>query len=211
VKHINWIKGLDKEGNLVGRLDPPVGKPTMICPAIGGGRSWNQAAYSPASKLLYTTAIEWCQDVTVQSEEPREGQTYFGGAFVPRDPPGERSYSHLDALDPVTGKKAWSYRSKYPLLASVLATAGGLVFTGDPEGYFFALNAATGEKVWQFQTGSGHRGSAVTYAVNGRQYIATPSGWGSAVAGLVAQVWPEAERFRGGSTLWVFALPEEKK
>ena len=211
VKHINWIAGVDEKGNLVGRNEPPLGKTTYICPAIGGGRSWNQAAYSPDTKWIYTTGLEWCQDVTVAKEAPREGQTFFGGSFVPKDPKGERAHAHLDAYDPVSGKKQWTYFSKYPLLASVLATGGNLIFSGDPEGFFFALDAQTGRKLWQFQTGSGHRGSSVSYAVNGRQYIATPSGWGSAVAGLVAQVWPEAERFRGGSTLWVFALPEEAK
>jgi alcohol dehydrogenase (cytochrome c) len=208
VKHINWIAGLDEKGNLVGRNEPPPGKTTFICPAIGGGRSWNQAAYSPATNLIYTTALEWCQDVTVYSEEPREGRVYFGGSFVVKDPRGERAHSHLDAYEPVSGKRQWTYHSRYPLLSSVLATAGNLVFTGDPEGFFFALDAQTGAKLWQFQTGSGHRGSAVTYSVNGRQYIAVPSGWGSALSGLVTQLWPEAERFRGGSMLWVFALSE---
>jgi alcohol dehydrogenase (cytochrome c) len=93
----------------------------------------------------------------------------------------------------------------------VLATAGNSVLSGDPEGFFFALDAKTGKKLWQFPTGSGHRGSSITYKIGNRQYVATPSGWGSAVAGLVAQVWPEAERFRGGSTMWVFALPEGSK
>jgi alcohol dehydrogenase (cytochrome c) len=210
VKNINWVTGVDAKGNLLGRNEPKVGETSFLCPAIGGGRSWNQAAYSPASKLLFTTAIEWCEDVNAQSEDPSEGKTYFGGTFVPKHPRNDTSHGHLDALDPITGKVAWSYRSKYPLLASVLATASGLVFTGDPEGYFFALDAKTGKKLWQFQTGSGHRGSSVTYAIKGKQYIATPSGWGSALAGLMAQVWPEAEGFRGGSTLWVFTLPSQE-
>lgn len=209
IRNINWATGVDEKGNLIGRNEPKVGETTFICPAIGGGRSWNQAAYSPAAKMLFTTAIEWCEDVNSQPEEPSEGKVYFGGTFIPKHPRNDVSHSHLDAIDPITGKVAWSYRSKYPLLASVLATDGGLVFSGDPEGYFFALDAKTGKKLWQFQTGSGHRGSAVTYSIKGKQYIATPSGWGSAVAGLVAQVWPEAENFRNGSTLWVFTLPEE--
>ena len=83
--------------------------------------------------------------------------------------------------DPVTGERKWRIRHKYPLLASQLATAGGLVFSGDATGRFFALDASDGSELWSFRTGSGHRGSAVTYAVGGRQYIATPSGWGSAL------------------------------
>jgi alcohol dehydrogenase (cytochrome c) len=209
VKHSNWIQGVDKDGALIGRNEPEVDKPKVLCPSIAGGRSWNHGAYSPRTGWFYTTGLEWCQEVTAQKEEPKEGEMYFGGAFKLQHPPGEEAHGHLGAYDPVTGKKHWTYKSKYPLLASALATAGDIVFTGDPEGHFFALDAKTGEKVWSFQTGSGHRGSAVTYEVNGRQYVATPAGWGSAVANLLSQLWPETESFRGGSALFVFALPED--
>jgi len=209
-RNINWIKGIDENGNLVGRNEPKIGVPTTICPSIGGGRSWNHAAYSPKTKWFYTTAIEWCQTVTVQSEEPKEGQNFFGGVFTLKTTPDGKPGGHLDAYDPVTGQKKWTYESKYPLLASVLATGGDLIFTGDPEGNFFALDAETGKKLWSFPTGSGHRGSSISYSVGGRQYIATPSGWGSAVSGLMGQLWPEAEQFRNGSTLFVFALPEKE-
>jgi alcohol dehydrogenase (cytochrome c) len=107
----------------------------------------------------------------------------------------------------VSGKRLWSYPYRYVLLASVLATAGDLVFTGDPEGEFFALNARSGEKLWRYQTGAGHRGSAVSYSVSGRQYIATGTGWGSVVGASFAALFPE-QTFRLGSTLVVFALPE---
>lgn len=210
-ENINWIKGVGAKGELIGRNEPEIGKPTLICPSIGGGRSWNQGAYSPRTGWFYTTGIEWCQTVTVQKEEPKEGQNYFGGVFQLRRPEGKDAHSHLDAYDPVTGKKFWTYRSKYPLLASVLSTAGDLIFTGDPEGHFFALDAKTGEKLWSFQTGSGHRGSSIAYSVDGKQYVATPSGWGSAVAGIMPQIWPEVESFPSGSTIFVFALPEEAK
>ena len=206
-QNINWIRGIDEKGNLIGRLEPNVGEKTVICPSIVGGRSWNQAAFSPVTRWFYSTGLEWCQDLTVQKEEPKEGAVFMGAVFQLRKPPSGEAGSHLDAYDPVSGKKHWTYPSKYPLLASVLSTAGDLIFTGDPEGYFFALDARTGAKLWSFQTGSGHRGSAIAYAVKGKQYIATPTGWGSAVAGLLAQLWPEAEKFRAGSALFVFALP----
>jgi len=109
----------------------------------------------------------------------------------------------------VTGKVHWTLKNKYPLLASVLTTAGGVLFTGDPEGHFFALDAKTGKKLWSYQTGSGNRGSPIAYSVKGRQFVATPSGWGSALAGLLVQLWPEAERFQPGSAIHAFALPEE--
>ena len=209
VRNLNWIKGIDENGNLVGRNEPPIGVPTTICPSIGGGRSWNHAAYSPKTGLFYTTGIEWCEEVVVQKEEPREGREFFGGTFKLKQTPNNDAGSHFDAYDPVTGKKAWTYPSKYPLLASAVATAGDLVFTGDPEGNFLAFDAKTGAKLWSFQTGSGHRGSPITYSVKGKQFIATPSGWGSAVAGLMGQLWPEAEKFRGGSAVFAFALPED--
>ena len=79
---------------------------------------------------------------------------------------------------------------------------------GNPEGEFFALDARTGEKLWNYQNGAGHRGSAVSYSVNGRQYIATPTGCQQSVVGAsFAALFPE-QTFRLGSTLIVFALPE---
>ena len=210
VENSNWIERIDDDGNLIGRNEPPVGKPTLICPAIGGGRSWNHGAYSPETGWFYSTGLEWCQTVTVKPEEPREGMAFFGGEFQMTHPEGGTAYSHLGAYDPLTGKRHWQYRHKYPLLASQLATGGGLLFTGDATGRFIALDTKTGEELWNFRTGSGHRGSAVTFAVDGRQYVATPSGWGSALAGLTTQLWPETEDFPSGSSIFVFALPEEE-
>ena len=207
-ENINWITGIDDEGNLLGRNEPLVGQAEIICPAIGGGRSWNHAAYSPRTGLFYTTGIEWCQEVIVEVEEPVEGKVFLGGQFELRPTIVGEPGGHFDAYDPVSGEKRWSYQSKYPLLASSLATGGDLVFTGDPEGEFMAFDAETGDVLWHFNTGSGHRGSPIAYAVDGKQYIAVPAGWGSAVAGLMPQLWPETEDFPGGGALFVFALKD---
>ena len=151
---------------------------------------------------------ELCNNVTATSLEGKEGTSWMNGGFDLTLPPNRTTYGHLDAWDPVTGKRVWSFPYKYVLLASVLATAGDLVFTGDPEGFFFALDARTGAKVWSYQTGAGHRGSPISYSVNGRQYIATPTGWqGSLVGGAAAALFPQSE-WRMGSTLVVFALPQ---
>ena len=203
-----WITGVTEDGKLVGRREPEVGKTATFCPSAVGAKSWNSMAYSPRTGFLYTPINEICNDITPNAQGPEEGRNYMNGEFPLKLPPNRNTYSHLDAWDPVTGKRMWSVPYKYILLASVLATAGDLVFTGNPEGDFFALDGRTGGKVWNYQTGAGHRGSAISYSVNGRQYIATPTGWQGSLAGSgAASLFPD-QTWRLGSTLVVFALPE---
>jgi alcohol dehydrogenase (cytochrome c) len=209
IDNYNWITGVTEDGKLVGRKEPVENKSTYICPSAAGGKSWNQVAFSPRTGFLYTPSLEVCNDLAVSREEAKEGASFWGGNFLMKPPPDGPPRSHVDAYDAVTGKRQWTFSYRYSLLASMLATAGDLVFTGDPEGHFFALDARTGAKLWSFETGAGHRGSAIAYSVNGRQFVATPTGWGSLVSNALAPAWPEAETFRNGSTLMVFALPEE--
>jgi alcohol dehydrogenase (cytochrome c) len=207
----DWITGITEDGKLVGRREPEPGKPLSYCPSVAGAKSWNSMAYSPRTGYIYAPVNEICNNVTATTLEGKEGGTFMNGAFDVNLPPNRTTYSHLDAWDPVTGKKIWSYPYKYVLLASVLATAGDLVFSGDPEGFFFALNARTGAKLWSFQTGAGNRGSAISYSVNGKQYIATPTGWqGSLIGGAAQGLFPD-QQWHMGSTLVVFALPESAK
>jgi len=208
VETINWVKSIDKDGKLIGRLDLIPDKENFICPNWGGGRSWNHAAYSPRTGWLYNNGIEWCGITTPKRQEAKEGRGFVAGTVVPKPPPNGPAYGHIDAFDPVTGAKKWTWQTKYPILSSLLATAGDLLFTGDVEGNFIAFDAKTGDKLWSFNTGSGHRGSPIAYSVNGRQYIAVPSGFGSIFIGGMPAVWPETRNLQPGSTLFVFALPE---
>jgi alcohol dehydrogenase (cytochrome c) len=206
-----WITGVTEDGKLVGRNEPELGKTKSFCPSAAGAKSWNSMAYSPRTGFLYTPTNEICTDITPNNQGPNEGRFFMNGEFPLKLPPNRGTYSHLDAWDPVTGKRMWSYPYKYVLLASVLATAGDLVFTGNPEGDFFALDARTGAKVWSYPTGAGHRGSAISYSVNGRQFIATPTGWHqSLIGGAALALFPD-QQWRLGSTLVVFALPEGSK
>ncbi len=204
----NWISGVTEDGKLVGRNEPEIGKTKSFCPSAAGAKSWNSMAYSPRTGFLYTPTNEICTDITPNDTKPSEGRFFMNGDFPMKLPPNRTTYSHVDAWDPATGKRVWSVPYKYVLLSSMLATAGDVVFTGDPEGNFFALDARSGNKLWSFQTGAGHRGAAVSYSVNGRQYIAVTTGWQqSLVGGAGAGLFP-GEDFRAGSTLVVFALPE---
>jgi alcohol dehydrogenase (cytochrome c) len=111
---------------------------------------------------------------------------------------------HLKAFDPSTGKEVWSRDNDAPMVASVLATAGDLVFTGEPTGEFNAERRTHRRTLWQFNTGSGIHSNAVTYSVNGKQYIAVPSGWGGRVKGFA----PDMLGVPRGDALFVFELPE---
>jgi alcohol dehydrogenase (cytochrome c) len=211
VEHHTWISGMTEDGKLLGRLEPVEGKNTFICPSASGGKSWNQIAYSPRTGWVYTPSLEFCNDLIARPQKAEEGRSFIGGNWFLKPPPDGPAYSHIDAYDPITGKRQWTFRYRYMLFASILATAGDLIFTGDPEGFFFALDARNGNKLWSFQTGNGHRGGSVTYRVNGRQYVATPSGWGSAITSLMTTVWPETESIVTGSALMAFAVPEETR
>lgn len=209
-KNINWISGITEQGKLVGRREPQFGKFTMICPSAVGAKNWNQGAYSPRTGLLYMPVEELCNDLIVRDQEVPEGGSFTGGNWIMKPPPDGKQEGYLAAFDPLTGERKWTVPATTWIMASVLATAGDLVFTGDPEGNFFAVDAKTGERLWSFQTGAGHRGSSISYAIGGRQYIATPIGWGSTIGTMHKGIWPDAPIARPGSALVVFALPEVK-
>jgi alcohol dehydrogenase (cytochrome c) len=207
-KHINWVTGIAEDGKLLGRREPQLGSSVLVCPSVIGAKNWNQGAYSPRTGWLYLPVQELCNDLVARQEAVPEGASFMGGNFIVKPPPGAKQEGYLAAYDPITGERKWTLPVETWILASVLATAGDLVFTGDPEGNFFAADAKTGTRLWNFRTGAGHRGSAVTYSVNGRQYVATPTGWGSLVGDGHRSVWPDAPAPRPGSAVIVFALPE---
>jgi alcohol dehydrogenase (cytochrome c) len=89
------------------------------------------------------------------------------------------------------------------MAGSILSTAGDLVFSGAPDGYFMAWDARTGELLWRYQTGSGIHSSPVTYSIDGTQYVAIPSGWG----GWIPAIAPKMLGAPRGNALFVFALP----
>ena len=206
-----WIAGVTEDGKLIGRKDPELGKAVNICPSVAGAKSWNSMAYSPRTGYLYMPLLEMCNAITANPQEAQEGRFRANGGISMNLPPNRSAYGHVDAWDPLTGKRAWSVPFQYPMLASMLATAGDLVFTGDPEGNLFALDARDGSRLWSYQTGAGHRGSSISYSVNGRQFIATTTGWQQSITGgFAASMFPE-QTFRVGSSVVVFALPEAAK
>lgn len=166
------------------------------CPGLLGGMEWNGPAYDPARSRLFVPAVDWCGTFTKFPQPPKyEVMTHYYGGGVASDP-RDKSKGWLTALDARTGKVAWKYASPTPLVAGVTATAGGVLFTGDLNNNFLALDSSNGKVLYSFNTGGSIGGGVVSYDRGGKQYVATVSGNVSA--------------FFGGSgmpAVVIFALP----
>jgi alcohol dehydrogenase (cytochrome c) len=129
------------------------------------------------------------------------GNTTGVTARLPEVKPGE-AYGHFVAINPLTGQKKWEVPlTDFPSSAGMLATAGGLVFTGKLTGDFIALDEETGKTVWQFKTGSSINSTAITYTYKGKQYVTIASGLGGGLANRYAQ-----DKVPTGGSIWTFAL-----
>ncbi len=162
---------------------PAVGKTVTFCPSLWGGKDWPSASYSASTGLLYIPAIDnMCGSLTGEKKPLIEGQLWLGADIEKLDLSVPRPVPHLGELqawDVAGGKKVWSHKFPAQLFASVLSTAGDLVFVGGTsDRYFRAFNAKTGELLWQHKTNSGIMGNPVAFEVDGVQYIAVQSGWG---------------------------------
>ena len=168
---------------------------TRACPGVLGGVEWSGPAYNPGTNLLYTPAVDWCGTFSV-AEEIRyvEGENYLGGGYDF----DEDWQGWVTAVDASDGSVRWKYRSDRPMVASVTTTAGGLVLTGELNGDFIALDAASGDELYRFYTGGPIGGGVVTYQIDGEQYVAVMSGRPSGF-------W--TDEHAGSPTAFVFALP----
>ena len=154
---------------------PPSDSGVRMLPGANGGAGWASAAYSPRTGLVYVQAVHQPM-VYTRSGQPRGdiGDLWLGGSF--RYLPGEQQWGAVTAIDPLTGEIRWQRQAPRPNLSSMLATAGDLVFAGQADGSFDAFDAQTGDVVWEHPTGAGVSGGAVTYSIDGVQYVGVASG-----------------------------------
>lgn len=215
VNEISWATGLDDNGrpryvndNRPG--DPSgdkQGKTVVSAPSFLGGKNWMPMAYSPDTGLFYVPANEWKMDIWNEPVAYKKGAAYLGAGFTIRTI-NDDYIGTLRAYDPKTGKRVWEYKNYAPLWGGVMTTAGGLVFTGNPEGYLMAFDDKTGELLYRFNTGSGIVGSPVTWEMDGEQYVSVLSGWGGAVPLWGGDVAKRVKDFNQGGTVWTFKLPK---
>ncbi len=166
------------------------------CPGVLGGVLWNGPAFNPRTNMLYTPAADWC-GVFKKDKELRAiaGQLYMGGTYI--NDPLDKARGWLTAVDAATGKVTWRYESTKPMLAAVTTTSADVLFTGELTGDFLTMDARNGRVLYRFNTGGPMNGGVVSYAVNGKQYVA-------AVSGSASAFWAAAP---GSSTIIIFALP----
>ena len=173
---VSWSTSKDATGRPVpDKAGSPTPEGNRVCPGALGATNWMSPTYDPQTKLFYVTAREQC-DIFATAPQPYEaGHAYYGSAYFPNDET-QPFWGALRALDPATGKLKWEWKHTSPTWAGVLSTAGGLVFTGDAEGNFIALEAASGKVLWHFQCGASVFASPMSFAIDGKQYVAVAAG-----------------------------------
>jgi alcohol dehydrogenase (cytochrome c) len=223
VDQLNWTPGLDPKTGKPLNYDPnadvqiynlgshgtraaPLGG--KLCPSIQGGKNWEPTAYNPELGLLYIPSYEGCAQIrTVEQKDMADqgGTVQFRDRFTGGAPLwSERLYGSLKAVDPTTGETKGSVRLTYPNFAGALATAGNLVFLGHMDGTFSAYDARTLQELWSFDVGTGINAPPISYAVNGKQYIAVLVG--SRQPANILQNLPELKNTATASILFVFSL-----
>jgi alcohol dehydrogenase (cytochrome c) len=180
----NVFKGVEpKTGRPIVDLDhkPGTNKTATFCPSLWGGKDWPPVAYSPKTKLLYIPANEnLCTELRGEQVKYVAGERYTGVALnTMLMVAGADHIGELQAWDLDAGKKVWTTKLPSQNWGPVLATGGDVLFSGGTNDRMFrAFDAKTGEVLWQFPTLSGVNGVPVSFAVDGKQYIAVQSGWG---------------------------------
>jgi alcohol dehydrogenase (cytochrome c) len=173
---VTWSTSKDAEGRpAADKNGSPTPEGNRVCPGAAGATNWMSPTYDPQTGLFYVTAREQC-DIFSTAPQPYEaGHAYYGSAYFPNDDAAP-FWGALRAIDPTTGKLKWEWKHPSPTWSGVLSTAGGLVFTGDAEGNFIALDAASGKALWHFQCGASVYSSPMAFAIDGKEYVAVAAG-----------------------------------
>ena len=224
---INFVEGTPYvKQNVFRSLDPKTGRPDVdparqpgtgktadFCPSHWGGKNWPPIAFSPKTRMIYIPANEnLCGTIVGRQATYVAGSAYTGATSTTSLAPGGDHIGEVQAWHVDTGKRVWTHT--YGASANwgpMLATGGGLVFTGGTnDRMFHAFDAATGKLLWQFPTNSGIIGQPSSFMIDGKQYIAVLSGWGLDARSMQTRLnrlfpgkYPEVPE---GGAVWVFAV-----
>ncbi len=180
------------------------GQQVLACPTYNGGKDWEAGAYSPLTNLMYFPLRNTCARMMVVESAETLALELYSLAVRNEIAPGTDQVGAVHAISAETGVTAWRYDQR-AATTSLVATGGGLVFGGDANGRFRAFDHETGEVLWEINLGSPLTGFPITFAVDGRQYVAASTGVGGNPLAFLA-LTPEI-RPSFGNNLFVFALP----
>lgn len=186
LQRVNWTKPITTANNCKPIYNWPEKDvvydkvTTDIAPSLDGGKEWHPMSYSKRTKMVYVPVYDFAMDLQAKKMEWKRGEWYLGAKVLNFN----AGAGAIKAFDAATGKLAWSKSQSYPATSGILSTGGGLVFYGDPEGYFNALDDETGEHLWSFNLGTGVYGNPTTYSADGKQFVAIVYGAGG------GGIWP---------------------
>jgi alcohol dehydrogenase (cytochrome c) len=201
----------DKAGCI---FEPFWESPVLIQPSGDGGANWSPVPYSPDTGYFYVSGTVRTSAYWRKAKEFVRGKSYGGGAQAP--PVGSSMSGTFTAIDSKTNKIVWQNKTPYRLGGGATVTAGGLIFRGEPDGNFLALDARTGAELWRFQTGFGADAPPVVYEVDGEQYVAIATGgnvtqgsaygdavWAFSLKGKLGPLWPPPPPATVAGPLWI--------
>ena len=199
--HIDMKTGRPVESEVSQALR--AGKTVELYPGIRGAKNWPHAAFNPNTGLLYAnTNTGYSTYRFTEYKGYQQGARYQHVENINSPITAETLAGHMEAIDPLTGKAVWRTPLYGEMIASaMLATGGGLLFTGKHNGDFLAVDADTGQVLWSFRTGSGINAQPITWIKNGKQYVTILSGLGGSTSGR--RGLPDVPL---GGSVWTFAL-----
>jgi alcohol dehydrogenase (cytochrome c) len=180
---IGWLYTLDAaDGRLLRRSEPfvpqqnlfavPTPAGVLVAPGPHGGAGWSPMSYSPETGLAFVVGIHRPMVITSHARPWRRGRAFYGGGTAD----GPESWGTISAINPADGRIVWQVRTDRPMVGGSLVTAGGLLFTGEGEGWFRAYDAATGRRLWEYRARAGVNAPPVTFTIDGEQFVAVAAG-----------------------------------
>lgn len=176
---VNWMSGFDEKGRpmrVPGKVPTAAG--STIMPTVLGGTNWYPPSYSPRTGWFYIPLWENSGTIAIEGGRPKAiGNTPMGASTLQTNLKlEEEGYGAVRAFDPKTGERKWEFKMNDITWAGVLTTESDLLFSGGREGYFYALDDRTGKLLWKASLGGQINSAPMSYALNGRQYIAVSAG-----------------------------------
>jgi alcohol dehydrogenase (cytochrome c) len=181
-----------------------IGQERFVCPTALGGKNWPAGTYSPTGNVMFFPLQNTCMTISPTLSRPSPDSLY-GIRSNQQITPGRDTLGSIHAISVETGETLWTYDQRAAVL-SLVSTAGGLLFGGDANGRFRALDQQSGEVLWEINLGSPVSGYPISFEVDGRQFVAVSTG--SSLTAMGANRLTPELRPSLGNNLFVFALPD---